>query len=153
MRALLLLCLVACQSIVDPIEDTAVEDPEPPKKPRERLLERVETEFSEYAAWKQIPGWMGKQPSKVGIHGQKVAIYFNDVAMEDLTGERDGASSFKEVYGAGDHLAALHIMTFDDRFGWFYAVMSPEGVVDESGRLIGCVSCHETPSRSGFLAP
>lgn len=153
MRALVLLALAACEGPVAPVEDTALEEPAPNQKPRERLLERVETEFAEYPEWEQIPGWEGKQESQVGIHGQSVAIYFNEVAMTDLTGEVDGASSFKEVYGAGGHLAALHVMTFDDHFGWFYAVMSPEGVVDDAGRLVGCVSCHEQSQRSGFLAP
>lgn len=152
MRPLAALLLIACQSSGTP-DDTGADDTDAPQRPRARLLDRVEREFAEYSGWEQIPGWEGMQPSQVGIHGQKVAIYYNDAAMGDLTGEADGASSFKEVFGSNDNLATVHVMTFDEAYGWFYAVLSPEGVVDEAGRLTGCVGCHESGGRSGFLAP
>lgn len=147
----LALLLFACGAPTEEVLDTAPEDE--PKRPRERLIDRIEAEYAEYPNWEQIPGWEGIRPSQVGLHGKEVAIYFNELAMTDPKGEVDGASSFKEVYGSGGTLAALHVMTFDAEFGWFYAVMSPEGVIDESGRLAGCTSCHESPPRSGFLAP
>lgn len=145
------LALIACGAAVEGDIDTAPDDT--PQRPRARLLDRIEAEFAEYTDWEQIPGWEGTRPSNVGLHGAEVAIYFNDLAMTDPKGEVDGASSFKEVYGSGGTLAALHVMTFDADYGWFYAVMSPAGVVDEAGRLAGCTGCHESPPRSGFLAP
>src|SRR5690606_33918469 len=86
MRPLAALLLIACQSSGTP-DDTGADDTDAPQRPRARLLDRVEREFAEYSGWEQIPGWEGMQPSQVGIHGQKVAIYYNDAAMGDLTGE------------------------------------------------------------------
>lgn len=153
MRCALLFLLVACG---DTAADTDTDTDTPPVTSPDveaELLGRLQADFATYSTWEQAPGWEGIVPTTIDTHGHAVQIFYNDIAMADLLDDRDGATSFKQIFDETDTMWTVHAITFDPGFGWFYAVFSPEGAVESSGDLLACFGCHENGESTGFLAP
>lgn len=105
---------------------------------------------ADYRTW---PHWPGKGELYAGgePHGMLLTTYVNATAQTALTSGAttmpDGAVIVKENYMPDSTLAAVTVMYkragYDaDAGDWYWAKYDPAGVVDVSGRVEACATCH-----------
>lgn len=119
------------------------------------------TETDPYEEWAQFPGLEGTIES-APPHGPMARVFINasvESALEDFSGRLpEGSIIVKESSGenAEEKANALAIMWkvsgFDpDNNDWFWANVTPEGVVTAEGRIAGCASCHSGAGDNDFI--
>jgi len=111
-----------------------------------------------YTRWELWPGkgklYKGKEP-----HGALLTTYVNDTAFRSAKGKTamtDGAIIVKENYTSSKKMAALTVMYklkgYNPSYGdWFWAKYTPEGKVEASGNVKGCIDCHGVKKDNDFI--
>ncbi len=120
------------------------------------------TQDNPYTAWAQIPGREGLHPGN-SPHGAFLKVFVNDVALKAMkAGEKtlpQGAILVKENYGKDQKtLMAVtpmyKVKGFDSQANdWWWAKLGPKGEDLASGKVEGCIKCHESQTDFRFLAP
>ena len=114
---------------------------------------------SPYENWKM---WPGKQAFYEGTspHGKLLTTYVNDVgynaAKLKLPRYPHGTVIVKENYKPDKTLAAVTVMAkvpdYNPSAGdWFWAKYSPQGQVQKSGRVKGCIDCHGDAKKTDWV--
>ncbi len=104
---------------------------------------------SPYTEWSLFPGtkklYKGTEP-----HGALLTTYVNDVALDSIKKKKafgEGSIIVKENYMPDKKLAALTVMykvkSFNPEAGdWFWLKTTPDGRVEDSGKMAMCIACH-----------
>jgi len=126
--------------------------------PDAAALYKYITQLDAYTRWQLWPGkgklYKGKEP-----HGSLLTTYVNETAhrsAKDKTAMTDGAIIVKENYTSDKKMAALTVMFkikgYNPASGdWFWAKYTPEGKVETSGRVKGCIDCHAAKKDNDFI--
>jgi hypothetical protein len=117
---------------------------------------------SRYAVnWHYIPGkpagfYKGTEP-----HGAVLRTFVNNIAYDAIVskagGYPDGAIIVKENYAPDSkQLGAITVMKktkgFEPKNGdWFWAKYAPDGSVQASGKVGGCIGCHAQKKASDWI--
>ncbi len=114
--------------------------------------------YNPYRAWELWPGkgrlYKGTEP-----HGALLTTFVNDAASHSLKkakGMADGSIIVKENYAADKKFVALTVMykikDYNPEAGdWFWARYSPDGRVEASGKVKGCINCHEKKKDNDYI--
>ena len=119
------------------------------------------TEADPFDNWAQFPDAQGIVPSQAP-HGPMARVWINELvegALADFTGELpDGSIIVKENLGesTSEKADALTVMWkvsgFDvDNNDWFWANITPDGVVNTEGKVAGCIACHSGARDNDFV--
>jgi hypothetical protein len=109
------------------------------------------TETHPYMQWDFFPGYDSMYPGE-SPHGAYLKLYANDIAIKAANaGEPmpDGAILVKENYGENQKdLMAITPMYKKKGYNpeggdWFWAKYGPDGSVETSGKVDGCIQCHK----------
>ena len=111
-----------------------------------------------YTRWELWPG-KGKLYKGTEPHGSLLTTYVNDAAYRSAKGKTamtDGAIIVKENYTSDKKLIALTVMYkikgYNPESGdWFWAKYTPEGKVETSGRVKGCIDCHAAKKDNDYI--
>jgi len=111
-----------------------------------------------YQKWDLWPGkgklYKGREP-----HGALLTTYVNNTArfsIKDKKGMADDSIIVKENYSPDKKLMALTVMYKikgynPDAGDWFWAKYSPDGKVEASGKVKGCIDCHSKNKDNDFI--
>jgi hypothetical protein len=114
--------------------------------------------YNPYRSWSLWPGkgrlYKGPKP-----HGELLTTFVNDaalVAIRKRATMKDGAIIVKENYSADKEFKALTVMYkikgYNPRAGdWFWAKYAPDGSVQASGKVEGCINCHGARRDNDFV--
>ncbi len=114
------------------------------------------TNENSYTNWSFWPDHRGMQPGHAP-HGPFNKVYVNEPAMKAAkTPMPDGSVVVKENYSKNKKLAAITVMKKikgynPDGGDWFWVKYSPDGKADKSGRVEGCIKCHEAHSANDYV--
>ncbi len=95
-------------------------------------------------------------------HGALLTTYVNRTAYEALTGGAGefpaGAIVVKENYTPDKTLAAITVMYKvsgynPDHGDWFWLKRGADGAVEASGKVDGCIACHQKSTRDYIMTP
>jgi hypothetical protein len=112
-----------------------------------------------YKKWQMWPG-KGEMYPGTEPHGALLTTYVNDQALQAIqqkSGQMpDGAIVVKENYTPDKQLAAVTAMYKKQGFNleagdWYWIKLSPDGQIDEEGKVEGCISCHAKAQGNDFL--
>lgn len=111
-----------------------------------------------YTRWELWPR-KGKLYKGTEPHGSLLTTYVNDAAYRSAKGKTamtDGAIIVKENYTSDKKLVALTVMYklkgYNPSYGdWFWAKYTPEGKVEASGNVKGCIDCHLAKKDNDFI--
>ncbi len=101
--------------------------------------------------WRYVPGKPAGMYEGGAPHGAILRTFTNDIAYDALAQKKfplpDGAIVVKENYTPGGKLAAITVMRkikgFNPEGGdWFWAKYAPDGSVQASGKVGGCIGRH-----------
>ncbi len=117
------------------------------------------TEDASYTSWEM---WPGKQAFYEGTspHGKLLTTYVNDVgynaAKLKLPRYPHGTVIVKENYKPDKNLAAITVMAkvpyYNPSAGnWFWAKYGPQGQVQKSGKVKGCIDCHRDAKKTDWV--
>lgn len=110
--------------------------------------------------------WPGKEPFYQGTqpHGALLSTYLNDQAAQGLEAMRAGGEEtlpfgsivVKENYMPDSTLAAVTVMykvqLYDpDHHDWWWMKRLADGTVEASGRVEGCIQCHQAAQGMDYL--
>ena len=140
---------------------TVITGPPDGGEPTGEQLFKLVTETDPFENWASFPGQDGILDS-AAPHGPKVRVHINDTVeavLAGVTGQLpDGSIIVKENLeeSTSDKAMALTIMWkvsgFDpDNNDWFWAKITPAGVVDAEGKLEGCIGCHGQQRANDFI--
>ena len=111
-------------------------------------------------SWHYVPGEpAGKYPGGAP-HGAILRTFSNDIAFDALSAKAfplpEGAIIVKENYTPDGELAAITVMQkiagFNPAGGdWFWAKYAPDGAVQASGKVGGCIGCHAQKKASDWI--
>jgi hypothetical protein len=111
-----------------------------------------------YKKWELWPGkgrfYHGREP-----HGSLLITYLNDSAHYSAKRQKpmsDGAIIVKENYSADKRLVAItvmyKIMGYNPKAGdWFWAKYVPDGTIERSGKVKGCIDCHSANKDNDYI--
>lgn len=111
-----------------------------------------------YRSWSLWPGkgklYKGREP-----HGALLTTFVNDIALFAIDKDKDmksGSIIAKENYSANKKFVALTVMYkikgYNPEAGdWFWAKYSPDGSVQASGKVEGCINCHGTRRDNDYI--
>ncbi len=112
-----------------------------------------------YTKWSRWPGteklYKGTQP-----HGAFLTTYVSEDARQNIRKKRaplpDRSFVVKENYTADKELAAITVMykikNYNPEAGdWFWAKYKPDGTVDASGKVAGCIKCHSAKADNDWV--
>ena len=133
----------------------------PSDSPTASKLFTLITETDPYQDWAQFPGVEGIIES-APPHGPMAQVFINtsvEAALENFSGRLpDESIIVKESFGeiTSEKADALTIMWkvsgFDpENNDWFWANITPEGVVNAEGKVAGCTSCHSGARDNDFV--
>lgn len=120
-----------------------------PEADGKALYNYITTEKN-YKNWKMWPG-KGELYNGTEPHGALLTTYVTDAAFSAVEGKRgsipDGSIIVKENYMPDKTLDAITVMYkikgYDaDNNDWFWAKYSPDGTVQDEGKIQGCIDCH-----------
>lgn len=112
-----------------------------------------------YLGWGTWPGYPGIYPGK-SPHGAFLKLYANGLALKAAREGKpmpNGAIIVKENYGKDQKtLMAITPMYkfkgYNPEGGdWFWAKYKPDGTVEKSGTVKGCIDCHRTQEEKDWL--
>ncbi|MEW6117578.1 MAG: cytochrome P460 family protein [Nitrospirota bacterium] len=116
------------------------------------------TKTNPYTQWNM---WPGKQAFYKGTepHGALLTTYVNDVAYNSIRSKKgmaDGSVIVKENYTPDKQLAAVTVMYRIKGYhpaggDWFWAKYRPDGSVEASGKLEGCIKCHGQRAANDYI--
>ena len=123
----------------------------------EKLNEYI-IRYDPYKAWDMWPG-KGKLYKGTEPHGALLTTFVNYTASHSINkkiGLADGAIIVKESYTADKKFIALSVMYkikgYNPEGGdWFWVKYSPDGKVEASGKVKGCIDCHAKQKDNGYL--
>lgn len=111
-----------------------------------------------YKNWKAWPGkdalYPGKEP-----HGFLLATYVTDDAFSSIKDKKSipyGSIIVKENYNPDRELVAVTVMYkvkgYDSEHGdWFWLKYSPDGVIDDAGKVKECIDCHGQKKDNDYI--
>lgn len=114
--------------------------------------------YDPYRAWSLWPEkgrlYKGTEP-----HGALLTTFVNDTAMHSIKKKKemaDGSIIVKENYTADKKFVALSVMykikDYNSEAGdWFWVKYAPDGKVDASGKVKGCIDCHSKMKDNDFI--
>lgn len=117
------------------------------------------TKMSPYHGWGYWPGHAGIKEGK-SPHGKFVRVTANPVALmaarKGMKEMPDGALIMKENFDADRKLVALtpmyKVKGYNPEGGdWFWMKLAPDGTVEASGKLKGCVGCHAKVKKNDWI--
>lgn len=123
----------------------------------EKLNEYI-IRYDPYRAWSMWPGkeklYKGTEP-----HGALLTTFVNNTAFYSINkknGLADGSIIVKENYTADKKFVALSVMykikDYDPEGGdWFWVKYLPDGKVEASGKVKGCIDCHAKQKDNDYL--
>lgn len=123
----------------------------------EKLIEYI-TKYNPYRAWELWPEkgrlYKGTEP-----HGALLTTFVNNAAyfsIKKKKGMSAGSIVVKENYSADKKFAALSVMYkikgYSPEGGdWFWAKYSPDGKVEASGKVKGCIDCHAKRKNNDYI--
>jgi hypothetical protein len=123
------------------------------------------------AVWNYITGsgyaenwkmWPGKTTFYEGAvpHGALLTTYVNSPALSDINEKKGmlsaGSIIVKENYSHDKKFVATSVMYkvkgYDPGTNdWFWAKYSPDGTVQASGRVEGCINCHAMKKHNDYI--
>lgn len=111
-----------------------------------------------YQRWDLWPG-KGKLYKGTEPHGALLTTYINSTARHSIKGKKgmaDGSIIVKENYTADKRFVALTVMYkikgYNPEAGdWFWAKYKPDGTVEASGKVKGCIDCHGKRKDNDFI--
>jgi len=128
-----------------------------PKADAEKLNEYI-IKYDPYRAWSLWPDkgrlYKGAEP-----HGSLLTTFVNDTALHSIknkTGMADGSIIVKENYTADKKFTALSVMYkikgYNPAAGdWFWVKYAPDGKVEASGKVKGCIDCHAKQKDNDYI--
>ncbi|MCG8557941.1 MAG: hypothetical protein MJD61_22045 [Proteobacteria bacterium] len=125
-------------------------------------MRQLAGELLGYQAWPPWPGLAGLQTS-AAPHGDRIKLFVNTAAMQNLLAPQNGSVLVKENYPAApdNTLVAVTVMKkiagYDPAtLDWFWAKLKPDGTPDFNpmtgapvfglvgkGGSMGCIPCHQ----------
>jgi hypothetical protein len=117
------------------------------------------TACNPYLGWGTWPGYPAIYPGK-SPHGAFLKLYANGLALKAAREGKsmpNGAIIVKENYGKDQKtLMAITPMYkfkgYNPEGGdWFWAKYKPDGTVEKSGKVKGCIDCHRTQEDKDWL--
>ncbi len=114
--------------------------------------------YNPYKAWNLWPGterlYKGREP-----HGSLLTTFVNNSAFFAIKNKQqltDGAIIAKENYSADKKFVALTVMYkvkgYNPAAGdWFWVKYLPDGKVEASGKVKGCIDCHSANKANDYL--
>jgi hypothetical protein len=119
-----------------------------------------ELQAAEYAEnWETLPDrdrlYQGTEP-----HGVWLSTFLNPIAMEALTGQPGqlpvGATIVKENYNEDQELGGITVMQKQANYGdaypyWVWASYAPDGSIQASGAVEGCIACHSEARANDYV--
>lgn len=123
----------------------------------EKLNEYL-VKYSPYRSWSLWPGkgklYRGREP-----HGALLTTFVNDIALFAINkgkAMKSGSIIAKENYSADKKFVALTVMYkikgYNPQAGdWFWAKYAPDGSVQASGKVEGCINCHGTRRDNDYI--
>jgi hypothetical protein len=114
------------------------------------------TEVSPYKQWAFWPDHQGLQPGRAP-HGPLHKVYVNERALNSPKPPvQYGAIQVKESYSKAEKLTAITVMYKVEGYNaqggdWFWAKYAPDGKVESSGKLAGCIRCHGARAKNDFI--
>jgi hypothetical protein len=123
----------------------------------EKLNEYI-IRYDPYRAWGMWPG-KGKLYKGTEPHGALLTTFVNNTASYSIKkkkGLADGSIIVKENYTAEKKFVALTVMYkikgYNPEGGdWFWVKYSPDGKVEASGKVKGCIDCHAKQKDNDYL--
>lgn len=123
----------------------------------EKLLDYL-TMHNPYRTWDLWPNkgrlYKGTEP-----HGALLTTFVNDAALNSIKkkkGMAEGSIIVKENYTADKKFTSLSVMYkvkgYNPEAGdWFWAKYTPDGKVEVSGKVKGCIACHSQRKDNDFI--
>lgn len=116
------------------------------------------TKTSPYTQWSLWPG-KGKLYKGTEPHGVLLTTYVNDTAAQAAGKQKtmpNDSIIVKENYTPDNKLNALTVMYkvkgFNPEGGnWFWAKYAPDGAVQASGKVEGCIGCHAKNKAGDYI--
>jgi len=113
---------------------------------------------SPYKNWALWPG-KGTMFKGAPPHGDFLTTYVNDIALtgiETKSGLQDGSLIVKENFDSQKRLVALTVMYKikgynPDAGDWYWAKYDASGMVQNAGRVRGCINCHAAVRNNDYL--
>lgn len=114
--------------------------------------------YNPYRAWDLWPEkgrlYKGTEP-----HGALLTTFVNDTASHSIKkkkGMADGSIIVKENYTADKKFVALSVMYkikgYNPEAGdWFWVKYAPDGKVEASGKVKGCIDCHSKKKDNDYI--
>ena len=111
-------------------------------------------------SWHYVPGEPAGKYKGGAPHGAILRTFTNDIAFDALSKKAfplpEGAVVVKENYMPDGKLAAITVMQkikdFNPEGGdWFWAKYTPDGTVQASGKVGGCIGCHAQKKASDWI--
>lgn len=157
LTAALALLITGCPAAT-PVND---EVPSAEETPSAAKLFTLVTETDPFETWAQFPGLEGTVES-AAPHGPMSRTWINEEvesALTNYTGSLPvGSVIVKENLGESDTDKAnswtimWKVTGFDpDHNDWFWANITPEGVVNAEGKVDGCIACHSGAQDNDFV--
>ncbi|MFZ5480206.1 MAG: cytochrome P460 family protein [Myxococcota bacterium] len=116
--------------------------------------EDLDAELEDYEAWAQPPDWTGVRPSCDADHGEYVQLWLNAVALDDVEADRETFSEGAIFVIEGYQDEGLTVKGLDairkvpgydpDNGDWFWGHYDEDHAPVATGRVTGCVGCHES---------
>ncbi len=115
------------------------------------------TETDPYTKWGQWSDFKGVQKSR-SPHGPYVRVYVNKIGLE-MTGPPApyGMIEVKEALTKDEKIRNITVQYkvvqgYNPKGGdWFWAKFSPQGRIDASGKVGGCIRCHRGSGDNDFI--
>lgn len=160
MVCLLAVCFVLSMTItahaIHEVIPSETQVPEP--GPDAEKLNEYIIKYNPYRAWDLWPGkgrlYKGAEP-----HGALLTTFVNSTALYSIkkkNGMADGSIIVKENYAADKRFVALTVMYkikgYNPEAGdWFWAKYLPDGTIEASGKVKGCIDCHGKQKDNDFI--
>ncbi len=115
------------------------------------------TETDPYTEWGQWPDFKGIMKSR-SPHGPNVRVFVNKIGLE-MAGPPApyGMIEVKEALSGKHKIKNITVQYkvaegYNPKGGdWFWAKFSPEGRVDASGKVKGCIRCHRGKGDNDYI--
>ncbi|PLX79272.1 MAG: hypothetical protein C0615_02700 [Desulfuromonas sp.] len=156
MRKAIPLCLLIATLVSSSIAITRADNLPPTDG---KMVVAYITRTAPYTDW---PLWPGKEKFYKGAHphGAFLTTYVSPdgaASISDGSGTLpDGSIVVKENYSPGKKLTAITVMYKKEGFNpesgnWYWLKFSPNGDVQQEGRIAGCINCHRSVEKNDWL--
>lgn len=114
------------------------------------------SQTSPYTEWDFWPDHQGLQEGEAP-HAPQHKIFVNEIGLSaPQPPMKDGSIVVKENIGNDNKLKALTVMYkiagYNPKGGdWFWAKFSSRGTVSDSGKIRGCINCHDSVEDNDYI--